>query len=60
MIRLCDKTGWTYSLVKPKTGSIIDLSWSLDGTMLVGGGGNGAVIFGYLVDKRISWENVEI
>lgn len=60
MLRLCDKTGWTYSLVKPKTGSIMSLAWSWDGTMLSGGGGNGATVFGYLVDKRASWQNVEI
>jgi len=60
MLRLCDKTGWTYSLVKPKAGSIMNLAWSWDGTMLAGGGGNGATVFGYLVDKKASWQNVEI
>ncbi|OMJ95505.1 hypothetical protein SteCoe_1102 [Stentor coeruleus] len=60
MIRLCEKTGWTYSFVKPNSGSIMNLSWSLDGTMLAGAGGNGSVVFGYLVDKKASWENVEI
>ena len=28
--------------------------------MLAGAGGNGSVVFGYLVDKKASWENVEI
>jgi len=60
MLRLCDKTGWTYSLEKPQSGSLFKLSWSLDGTILAGAGGNGSVVFGYIVDKRLSWENVEI
>ena len=60
MVRLCDKTGWTYSLAKPKSGSVMNIAWSWDGTMLAGAGGNGAVVFGYIVDKRMSWENVEI
>lgn len=60
MVRLCDKSGWTYSLNKCKAGSILKLSWSLDGTMLAGAGGNGSVVFGYIVDKRLSWQHVEI
>ena len=60
MIRLCEKTGWTYSFVKPSSGSIISISWSLDGTILAGAGGNGSVVFGYLVDKKASWEHVEV
>ncbi len=60
MLRLCDKTGWTYSLAKPESGSFFNISWNLDGTMLAAAGGNGAVVFGYLVDKKLSWQNIEI
>lgn len=60
MLRLCDKTGWTYSLNKAQSGSIFNIAWSLDGTMLAGAGGSGSVVFGYLVDKRLSWEHVGI
>ena len=38
----------------------MSISWSLDGTMIAGAGGNGSVVFGYLVDRKITWENVEI
>ena len=60
MIRLCEKTGWTYSFIKPTSGSIMSISWSLDGTMIAGAGGNGSVVFGYIVDKKLTWENFEI
>lgn len=60
VLRICDKTGWTYSLAKPKSGSINGISWSLDGTMLAGAGGNGAVVFGYIVDRKLSLENIEV
>jgi intraflagellar transport protein 80 len=60
MIKLCDKTGWTYSMSKPASGSIFNISWSVDGTILSGAGGNGAVVFGYIVDKKLSWQNIEI
>jgi intraflagellar transport protein 80 len=38
MIRLCNKTGWTYSFNKIDAGSIFKLSWSGDGTTLAGAG----------------------
>jgi len=51
MLRLCDKTGWSHSFDKPESGSILNLSWSNDGTTVAGAGGNGAVIFGHIVDR---------
>ena len=59
MIRLCDKSGWSYSFAKHTCGSLIKLSWCNDGTVVSGGGGNGAVLFGYLVDKQLTWANIE-
>ena len=59
MLRLCDKSGWTHSFDKPASGSILNLSWSHDGTVVSGAGGNGAVVFGYMVDRSISWGSVE-
>jgi hypothetical protein len=41
MLRLCDKSGWSYSFHKPNCGSILKLSWSHDGTVVSGAGGNG-------------------
>jgi hypothetical protein len=38
MIKLCNKTGWTYSFNKIESGSLLKLSWSSDGTTLSGAG----------------------
>ena len=38
MIKLCNKTGWTYSFNKIDSGSLFKLSWSSDGTTLAGAG----------------------
>ncbi len=51
MLRLCDKSGWSYSFHKPTTGSLLKLSWSHDGTVVAGAGGNGSVVFGFIVDR---------
>eukprot|EP01016_Furgasonia_blochmanni_P034705 TRINITY_DN3774_c0_g2_i1.p1 TRINITY_DN3774_c0_g2~~TRINITY_DN3774_c0_g2_i1.p1 ORF type:complete len:779 (-),score=217.27 TRINITY_DN3774_c0_g2_i1:42-2378(-) len=60
MVRLCDKTGWTYSFQKTNTGSLMKLAWSSDGTIIAGAGGNGNVLFGFLVDRSLTWENWEV
>ncbi|NXU94950.1 IFT80 protein, partial [Xiphorhynchus elegans] len=59
-LRLCDKTGWSYALEKPNTGSIFNISWSTDGTQLAGACGNGHVIFAHVVEQRWEWKNFEI
>ncbi|NWI87343.1 IFT80 protein, partial [Pitta sordida] len=59
-LRLCDKTGWCYSLEKPQTGSIWNISWSLDGTQLAGACGNGHVLFAHVVEQRWDWRNLEL
>lgn len=41
MLRLCDRSGWSHSFDKPDCGSILGLSWSHDGTVVSGAGGNG-------------------
>ncbi len=60
MIALCDKTGWTHSRESTKSGSILSLDWTSDGTHLAGAGANGAVCFGQLVDRSLEWKNYEI
>jgi len=35
------------------------MSWSNDGTILAGAGGSGAVCFGYIVDRKMNWSNME-
>ncbi|XP_051966276.1 intraflagellar transport protein 80 homolog isoform X2 [Xyrauchen texanus] len=59
-LRLCDKTGWSYSLEKPSTGSVFSLAWSADGTQLAGACGNGHVLFAHVVEQRWEWRNYEI
>ncbi|XP_054901538.1 intraflagellar transport protein 80 homolog [Poeciliopsis prolifica] len=59
-LRLCDKTGWSYALEKPNTGSVFNLAWSADGTQLAGACGNGHVIFAHLVEQHWEWKNFSI
>lgn len=59
-LRLCDKTGWSYSLEKPNTGSIFNIAWSSDGTQLAGACGNGQVFFAHVIERRLEWKNFEV
>ncbi|CAG9531173.1 unnamed protein product, partial [Cercopithifilaria johnstoni] len=59
LLRLCDKAGWSHSLEKLSTGSIYNINWSPDGTQLAGACSNGNVLNAYLVEKRITWRNIE-
>ncbi|XP_029472943.1 intraflagellar transport protein 80 homolog isoform X1 [Rhinatrema bivittatum] len=59
-LRLCDKTGWSYALEKPNTGSIFNIAWSIDGTQIAGACGNGHVIFAHVVEQHWEWKNFEI
>ena len=36
------------------------ISWSADGTICAGAGGNGSIVYGYIVDRALSWSNWEI
>jgi intraflagellar transport protein 80 len=60
MLRLCNKTGWTYSFSKIDSGSLFKLSWSSDGTTVAGAGGNGSVVFGSIIDRTVNWKNIEV
>ena len=59
ILRLCDRTGWSYSMEKPDTGSLFNIAWTPDGTQLAAAGGNGAVVFGYLIERRLEYQNLE-
>eukprot|EP00899_Mesostigma_viride_P006413 jgi/Mesvir1/15773/Mv03342-RA.1 len=50
-LRLCDQNGWMYSKAKTDTGSILNMSWTSDGTEVAGAGGNGSLCFGQLIDR---------
>ncbi|KAM4771325.1 intraflagellar transport protein 80 homolog [Rhinophrynus dorsalis] len=59
-LRLCDKTGWSYALEKPNTGSIFSIAWSIDGTQIAGACGNGHVIFAHVIEQHWEWKNFEV
>lgn len=59
-LRLCDKTGWSYALEKPNTGSLFQLAWSSDGTQVAGACGNGQVLVANIVERRLEWKNFEM
>jgi intraflagellar transport protein 80 len=60
VIKLCDRTGWSYCRENPDSASIFSISWCNDGTQLAGAGGNGSVVFASLVDRTISWQNIDV
>ena len=49
MLKLCDRTGWTYSFNKTNVGSLMKLSWSSDSTICAGAGVG--IIRGFLLLK---------
>ena len=59
MMKLCDKTGWTYSFNKAEIGSVEKIAWSSDGTLCSGACGDGSVVFAEVVDKKVSFANWE-
>ncbi|CAH8502920.1 unnamed protein product [Heterobilharzia americana] len=58
-IVLCDKLGWIHSIEKTQTGSILSIKWSIDGTQIACAGGNGRIISGQIIDRRIEWNGFE-
>mmetsp|Transcript_39014 Transcript_39014/g.38632 ORF Transcript_39014/g.38632 Transcript_39014/m.38632 type:complete len:501 (+) Transcript_39014:753-2255(+) len=60
MIRLCDKSGWSYSFNKHEGGSLMKLSWDRYGNVVAGAGGNGYVVFGNIIDRHLTWGNIEV
>ena len=49
--RCCSFFQWAYSREKTDSGSVLDISWTSDGTQFAGAGASGAVVFGQLVDR---------
>mmetsp|Transcript_41136 Transcript_41136/g.110537 ORF Transcript_41136/g.110537 Transcript_41136/m.110537 type:complete len:765 (+) Transcript_41136:107-2401(+) len=60
LVKLCDRTGWSYCRASPETGSIFAISWCNDGTQFACGCGNGSVVLASLVDRTISWQNTDV
>ncbi|XP_065841132.1 intraflagellar transport protein 80 homolog [Oscarella lobularis] len=59
-LRLCDKAGWSHSLEKVPTGSVLNISWTSDGTQLAGACGGGQVLLAQIIDRRLEWRNLEV
>ena len=60
MLRLCNKTGWTYSFNKIDSGSLFKLSLSGVGTTVAGAGGNRTIVFGSIFYRAVTWKNIEV
>lgn len=60
MLRLCDKTGWSYCRERPKCGSLMDIAWASDSTQLVAAGGNGAAVFAQVIERVLTWNKIEV
>ncbi|EGR33781.1 intraflagellar transport protein, putative [Ichthyophthirius multifiliis] len=60
MLKLCDKTGWTYSFDKVDVGSVMQIRWSADSTICAGSCGSGHVIFGQVVERSLVYQNFEV
>uniref|UniRef100_A0A0N5A873 Intraflagellar transport protein 80 homolog n=1 Tax=Syphacia muris TaxID=451379 RepID=A0A0N5A873_9BILA len=59
LLRLCDKAGWSHSLDKLSTQSILNISWSPDSTQLIGACSNGHIVHAHIVERRVMWKNLE-
>jgi len=59
VLKLCDRTGWSYCREQLDSGSIFSISWFHDGTQIACGGGNGSVSFASLVDRSVASHNLE-
>eukprot|EP00927_Polykrikos_kofoidii_P055816 TRINITY_DN50010_c0_g1_i1.p1 TRINITY_DN50010_c0_g1~~TRINITY_DN50010_c0_g1_i1.p1 ORF type:complete len:794 (-),score=146.49 TRINITY_DN50010_c0_g1_i1:74-2152(-) len=60
MIKLCDRTGWSYCRENPNSGSIFAISWCSDSTQMACGCGTGMVLFASLVDQSFTWQNTDV
>mmetsp|Transcript_128351 Transcript_128351/g.411344 ORF Transcript_128351/g.411344 Transcript_128351/m.411344 type:complete len:761 (+) Transcript_128351:159-2441(+) len=60
VIKLCDRTGWSYCRETPNVGSVFSISWCNDGTQFSCGCGSGAVVFTSLVERSFSWQNTDV
>uniref|UniRef100_A0A8R1DXP0 WD_REPEATS_REGION domain-containing protein n=2 Tax=Caenorhabditis japonica TaxID=281687 RepID=A0A8R1DXP0_CAEJA len=60
ILRLCDRSGWSHSLEKLNTGSVMSMSWSPDGTQLAVGTAAGIVFNAHITDKRLTYEEFEL
>ena len=60
MLRLCDKTGWSYAREARSCGSLFDLAWTADSTQVAAASASGAVLFGQLVEREVCCGPLEV
>jgi intraflagellar transport protein 80 len=60
MLRLCDKTGWAHCRERTTCGSVLDISWTPDGTQFAGACGSGEVLLAQVVERKFEWKNTEV
>jgi len=60
VLKLCDRTGWSYCRETPESGSVFSISWCNDGTQFACGCGGGQVLFASLVDRTFTWQNSDV
>ncbi|KAH7441540.1 hypothetical protein KP509_03G042400 [Ceratopteris richardii] len=54
-VMLCDKRGHILSKENTKDGSIKALAWTIDGNQVALGFSNGAVMFGFFIERSMEW-----
>jgi len=59
VLKLCDRTGWSYCREQVDSGSIMSISWFHDGTQFAAAGGNGSVSFASITQRSVSHHNLE-
>ena len=59
-IMLCDKSGWSHSKIRSRHGSLQALAWARNGTRLMGGCGDGAVLFADVVGLALDAGGAEV
>mmetsp|Transcript_42074 Transcript_42074/g.98677 ORF Transcript_42074/g.98677 Transcript_42074/m.98677 type:complete len:767 (-) Transcript_42074:943-3243(-) len=59
-LRLCDRTGWTFSREHVDSGSITKISWTSDCTQLAAVSASGSVLFGQVLERKVEWQNIEV
>eukprot|EP00953_Heterococcus_sp_UTEX-ZZ885_P001688 1436-Heterococcus_DN1.PRE.2 len=53
------RQGWTHARERPACGSVMSIAWTADGTQLVGGGGNGTVVYAQVIGRSLDWDRYE-
>ncbi|TPX40936.1 hypothetical protein SeLEV6574_g06329 [Synchytrium endobioticum] len=60
LIQVCDRAGWSYAMERPNCGSVYSIAWTMDGTQFACAGGQGAVVFARVVNRRYEWKHYEV